>query len=113
MILTIFITAGDIMIFYTGDTVFCIQKPPHISDKAEMCGGFVSYQYAQELLTAFLIGSIDLGDTESSSTPIFTKLSVSEQSAASSPHIPAHMPASWAASTVIFIMRRTAGCFGS
>ena len=66
-----------------------------------------------ELRTAFLIGSTDPGETESSSTPILIKVSVREQSAASSPQIPAHIPASCAASTVIFIIFRTAGCLGS
>lgn len=59
-------------------------------------------------LTIFLTGRTKVGDTDSSSSPISTNLSVSVVSAPSSPQIPAQIPSLCALSTTIWIIRRTA-----
>ena len=59
-------------------------------------------------LTIFLTGRTKVGDTDSSSSPISTNLSVSVLSAPSSPQIPAQIPSLCALSTTIWIIRRTA-----
>ena len=58
---------------------------------------------------SFLIGSTNVGDTDSSSIPILRNVSVRVISAPSSPQIPTQHPALCPFSIVCWIMRSTAG----